>query len=123
MNILIVDDNETTIIYFKAAYKKQFSEINFDFANNYFDAMKFLDTKKYDKVISDFMLDKFTGIDILKKAKQLGVKERILFTAYSAPFKYDDCVTYFQRKPLFFNDLINLITKVQTNTCETLKEK
>ena len=108
MKVLIVDDDNAVLDTFRMSFTTS-EKKHIDFANTSQDAMKLLDTKKYDKVICDLRLDSdVDGFQILRKARECGVKIRVLLTAVSTPIPIEGTsATFAFRKPC---DCINIRT-------------
>ncbi len=66
-NILFVDDEETSLRIFKAAYRGKYQ---IETSNTVDDAWKILDSKEINLIISDQKMPKCTGIEFLSQVKE-----------------------------------------------------
>ena len=108
--IMIVDDSPTVLKYFQMIIEQFFGKDNsVDYIGSGTEAIKLMADSHYDKIISDYKLKEGNGLDVLKKAKETGVKDRILITAVSKPIQLSDDVTYAQRKPITITDVLNML--------------
>lgn len=75
--ILIVDDDNTLLKFFKIHLNKFFSKIIV--AKNATEALEILETKEIDLIISDFRMPRVDGVQFMKKAKKHDASIPFLF--------------------------------------------
>jgi response regulator RpfG family c-di-GMP phosphodiesterase len=81
INILYVDDEENNLISFKAAFRIKY---NIHIAISAEEAMKILDSKPIEIIITDQRMPNITGVEFLEKVIQKSVDPmRILLTGYA----------------------------------------
>lgn len=81
-SILIVDDEESLRVTFQHFLKKEGYNI-VDIASSYNEALERIDSKIYDCIITDIVLDVNSGIDILKEIRRRNISSPvIIITGY-----------------------------------------
>lgn len=98
--ILIVDDDPLVLSTFQHSFNDEELK-SIDFASTGDEAVNLLRKNKYDKVICDLRLNgNFDGFQVLRVAREQGVKVRVLLTAVSSPIEVGGTsATYAFRKP------------------------
>jgi response regulator RpfG family c-di-GMP phosphodiesterase len=81
INILYVDDEENNLISFKATFRVKY---NVHIAINAEDAMRILDSKPIEIIITDQRMPNITGVEFLEKVIEKYIDPmRILLTGYA----------------------------------------
>ena len=81
INILYVDDEENNLMSFKATFRIKY---NIYTANSADEAMKILDSKHLDIIITDQRMPNMTGVEFLEKVLEKNPEPmRILLTGYA----------------------------------------
>ena len=111
--ILIVDDDNTLLKFFKIHLNKFFSKIIV--AKNATEALEVLKTKEIDLIISDFKMPRIDGLQFLKKAKKYDASIPFLFIsgallADNQMNTINSSSDGYLKKPFGIDDLYNFIT-------------
>jgi DNA-binding response OmpR family regulator len=114
--ILMVDDDATVLDTFKLSFTEA-ERASIDFASTSEEAQRLLRANKYDKIICDLRLEgDVDGFQILRLAREVGVKIRVLLTAVSTPITVEGtAATYAFRKPC---DCMSVRRWVLTDQCD-----
>ena len=101
-NVLVIDENKEVLKSLQ--YFFQSDELKYiDFADSANKAIKLLDVNKYETVITElfFVKENISAKDILKKAKDKDVPNRVILTSNSKNVNYLECfATFLTRKPI-----------------------
>ncbi len=83
--ILIVDDDELIIESFERFFQESENIFDIDKTSDSREALRFIEQRNYDLVITDIVMPEVDGIQVLRKVKEVQPEsEVILITAYSS---------------------------------------
>ena len=109
MKILIIEDEVKTVQSLKKGLEEH--QMAVDFAHDGQAGMRLAETGQFDVIISDVVMPKMTGFELVKKLRQSGVKTPVLLL--TAMGSTDDKVTGFEAgaddylvKPFEFKELL-----------------
>jgi CBS domain-containing protein len=86
IRLLIVDDDEDYMILLRGILKDSDLPFEIDEVNSSKSALAKLGENSYDCVIIDYLIPGVSGLEVMKKARSLGIKTPfILFTAFGGP--------------------------------------
>ncbi len=115
-NILIVDDDDSFLnIYKKIFTRKKYNVITTNSANQ---AIEIVKNNEFDILITDMYMPELTGIDLIKKVKQLAPNIEIILVTGNGSIENavkaikEGAYTYIE-KPIDFEELFINITKIQ----------
>lgn len=113
ISILFVDDDENLLEGISRLLPMERNDINFDTAYSGAEALKLLETEKYDVIVSDQKMAGMSGIDLLSavRAKYPEMK-RVLFSAQVHEDIYQEAESLADKyisKPCSFDILISEI--------------
>lgn len=113
MRILIADDEKDLLTALKERLEAKSHEVDIVFNGK--DAVKLIDTNKYDLAFLDHSMPEITGLEIVKHIKKKGIKTKtVIITGYSA-MKEVVAITVgadeYLEKPIKISDLENIIAK------------
>lgn len=121
--VSVIDDEEDLVYVFKEALSRIKGIDVFGFTDPQLALEHFMtNQERYRLVISDYRMPKITGIEVLRRIKEMNqAVRRILVSAFEIQDEIRDCncVDRFFQKPIAMTDLINevetLITKPNSN--------
>jgi DNA-binding NtrC family response regulator len=115
-NILIVDDDDSFLnIYKKIFTRKKYNVITTNSANQ---AIEMVKNNDFDILITDMYMPELTGIDLIKKVKQLAPNIEIILVTGNGSIENavkaikEGAYTYIE-KPIDFEELFSNISKIQ----------
>lgn len=115
-NILIVDDDDSFLnIYKKIFTRKKYNVITTNSANQ---AIEIVKNNEFDILITDMYMPELTGIDLIKKVKQLAPNIEIILVTGNGSIENavkaikEGAYTYIE-KPIDFEELFSNISKIQ----------
>ncbi|MBW2205007.1 MAG: response regulator, partial [Deltaproteobacteria bacterium] len=107
-HILVVDDEETLRYLIREGVERSGYECSV--ASDGFEALKILEEKGADVVISDIMMPGMDGIELAKRVKDEHEADVILVTGFIDEYSYDKVieigVSDFLEKPIGIDELI-----------------
>ena len=116
----IIDDEEDLFYVFKEALSHIKSVDVFGFTDPELALGHFMtNQERYRVVISDYRMPKITGIEVLRRIKEMNqAVRRILVSAFEIQDEIRDCncVDRFLQKPIAMTDLINEVQTLITKT-------
>jgi len=119
--LLVIDDDFLTLASLKSDLQKEGYQV--DSANSGKKAMELLESREYDLVITDLLLDEIGGLDILKKVKSISTDIAVMIlTGYGDPVFVIDALRLeadeFVTKPYDTGEILfrvrNCINKVES---------
>jgi DNA-binding NtrC family response regulator len=121
--VLYIDDEETNLRIFKSTFRRDF---NIELANSAEMALKILNEKKIDVLITDQRMPKMSGIELLKEVKKQFPSippNRLMLSGYAAPGDIDDAYNKYDlyrfiAKPWNEEDLKQIIENAIQNNHE-----
>ncbi len=114
--ILIVDDDELIVESFERVFEEYTTGFDIDKTTDSKKALKLIEKKNYDLVITDLVMPDVDGIQVLQKVKEVQPdSEVILITAYSSTSSALDAMHFgafdYITKPLDLSELKMRITR------------
>ncbi len=115
INIMVVDD--------EAGIRELLSEVlsgkgfNVTSARDGRESLKYMRTKKYDLLITDINMPRLNGVELLKRMKAEGRKEKVVVMT-GGNFDWSECgkeipLIYFQlKKPFKMDELLRVVSDV-----------
>lgn len=113
--ILVVDDQAEMRLAMSAVLKR--ANYSFELSNNANDALKKFKAGNYSLVITDLMMPKRSGIELLKDIKAISPDVPVIvITAYGKPHTLTEAIQegafdYIQKNPVDYNKIIFLIER------------
>jgi|SRR6056300_487817 len=116
---LLVEDNIDDIHLVKMAHKNYSGEINLDYAKNYDEAIKLINSQSYHLVVLDINLPRKNGLEILKYIRnKKNIKNTPVCICTSSVLTADikkaydlRCNAYIE-KPFDYKDFVERINKI-----------
>lgn len=111
-NILIIDDDETLLTVIESMLKKL--EINCDKCHSSLEFDKMLNNlNNYDLILTDREMGAFSGLDVLKKVKDIDSKKKVVLMTARSEYNRDIATETgfddYLKKPFSINDLSSLL--------------
>ena len=125
MNILIVDDDISSITALTNLLEY---EHNLKIASNGFDGFEQYKARHYDVVITDVMMPRMNGIELLKSIRELDREISIIvLTGYSTDKNIKDIKKYeataFFTKPLDVENLMAALSNIENISISNIKKR
>ncbi|MFW9994252.1 MAG: response regulator [Candidatus Odinarchaeota archaeon] len=79
LSILHIDDDDDFLYLAKTELEQKLDRVTIDAVSSSFKALKLLETKKYDAVISDYLMPGLNGLELLEKLRKGGNEIPIIF--------------------------------------------
>ena len=111
--ILFVDDDIDLLQLYKKTFRLKYRDVIADFEYSPADAIKKLDKKKYNIIVTDYKMPAINGgmlLNIVKEKRPDII--RIILTAYideALKSDYNDPFCYFLKKPIVMGELMDTI--------------
>ena len=113
--VSVIDDEEDLVYVFKEALSRIKGIDVFGFTDPQLALEHFMtNQERYRLVISDYRMPKITGIEVLRRIKEMNqAVRRILVSAFEIQDEIRDCncVDRFLQKPIAMTDLINEVER------------
>jgi len=116
INILVVDDNEDILGSFHIGLEEYGYEHTL--VNSSSEALKLYKNNKYDLVISDIIMPKMDGIELLKEIKKYNPNAKVVLMTGSSDLEEtiielkDDIIAYFL-KPAVIHEIVLIIQEIE----------
>lgn len=124
MNVLICDDNKEVLEYISDVIVSHSTNCRVIKCNDYDSALKYINNEKIDVLIMDIVLDKNTGIDLVKdNVDKLSNTQVIYITGYDDYIEecFETNLIYILRKPINEDKLLLALNKALNNLSKDSK--
>lgn len=111
-NILVIDDDNTLLTVIDSMLKK--IEIECDICKSHIEFEKHCQNiDKYDLILTDREMGAFSGLDVLKKVKEININKKVVLMTARSEYNKDVAVSKgfddYLRKPFSIKDLAELL--------------